>query len=104
MALKLVEEGLAKVRENCQDDTLLKALEAAKAAKKGQWGDDNASHVRDIKWDVDPARALVDKYAGKPVSAVVEHVIDGTTMRMFLLPEMIHLTLMMSGVRAPSTR
>ena len=104
VALKLVEEGLAKVRENCQDETLIKAQDGAKAAKKGQWGDDNASHVRDIKWEVDPARALVDKFAGKPVAAVVEHVIDGTTMRMFLLPEMIHLTLMMSGVRAPATR
>ena len=106
VALKLVEEGLAKVRENSQDETLLKAQEAAKAAKKGLWGENTASHVRDIQWDVDSnrARALVDKFGGKPVSAVVEHVIDGTTMRMFLLPEMIHVTLMMSGVRAPSTR
>ena len=106
VALKLVEEGLAKVRDNSQDETLQKAQEAAKAAKKGMWGENTGSHTRDIQWDVDSnrARALVDKFAGKPVSAVVEHVIDGTTMRMFLLPDMIHVTLMMSGLRAPATR
>jgi len=103
VALKLVEEGLAKVRDNSQDETLKNALEAAKAAKKGLWGENVSSQIRDIKWEID-ARALVDKYAGKPVAAVVEHVIDGTTMRCFLLPDMIHVTMMMSGVRAPATR
>ena len=39
----------------------------------------------------------MDKYAGKPVAAVVEHVRDGTTLRLLLLPDMIHVTLMMSG-------
>merc|ERR1719431_759802 len=43
-------------------------------------------------------------FGGKPVSAVVEHVRDGTTLRLFLLPDMVHVTLMMSGVRAPGTR
>jgi len=104
VAKKLVEEGLASVRDNCQDEELTKAQEAAKAAKNGMWGDDREAHKRNITWEVDNARALVDKYKGKPVQAVVEHVIDGCTMRMFLLPEMIHVTLMMSGVRAPQTK
>merc|ERR1711970_557609 len=104
VALKLVEEGLAKVRDNCQDKSLQDAQEQAKNAKKGVWGEGLADHVRKITWEVDNARALVDKFGGKPVSAVVEHVRDGTTLRLFLLPDMVHVTLMMSGVRAPGTR
>ena len=104
VAKKLVEEGLATVRDNCQDDALKSAEEAAKNAKKGKHGGNDAEHIRNITWEVENARSLVDKYAGKPVSAVVEHVIDGTTCRMFLLPDMIHVTLMMSGVRAPQTK
>eukprot|EP00092_Neocalanus_flemingeri_P012907 GFUD01013906.1.p1 GENE.GFUD01013906.1~~GFUD01013906.1.p1 ORF type:complete len:911 (-),score=260.11 GFUD01013906.1:493-3225(-) len=104
VARKLVEEGLAKVRDNCQDKTLQEAQETAKNAKKGIHGEGAAAHVREITWEVDNARGLVDKYAGKPVSAVVEHVRDGTTLRLFLLPDMIHVTLMMSGVRSPGTR
>merc|ERR1719431_1299492 len=87
VALKLVEEGLAKVRDNCQDKSLQDAQEQAKNAKKGVWGEGLADHVRKITWEVDNARALVDKFGGKPVSAVV-----------------VHVTLMMSGVRAPGTR
>jgi len=104
VALKLVEEGLAKVRDNCQDKALLDAQEAARNAKKGLHGEGYADHVRKITWEVDDARRLVDKNGGKPVSAVVEHVRDGTTLRLFLLPDMVHVTLMMSGVRSPGTR
>merc|ERR1712106_354137 len=104
VALKLVEEGLAKCRDNCQDKTLQEAQEVAKNAKKGIHGEGFADHVRKITWEVENARGLVDKYAGKPVSAVVEHVRDGTTLRLFLIPDMIHVTLMMSGVRSPGTR
>lgn len=104
VATKLVEEGLARVRDNCQDEKLKAAEESAKAAKKGVWGEGLDEAVRKITWEVENARALVDRHAGKPIQAVVEHVIDGTTMRMFLLPEMIHVTMMMSGVRAPQTK
>ena len=79
VALKLVEEGLAKVRDNCQDKALLDAQEAARNAKKGLHGEGFADHIRKITWEVDDARRLVDKNGGKPVSAVVEHVRDGTT-------------------------
>jgi len=104
VALKLVEEGLAKVRDNCQDQGLQSAQESAKNAKKGVWAEDASSKIRTITWEVENPRTLVDKYEGKPVSAVVEHVRDGTTVRVFLLPDMIHITLMMSGVRSPGTR
>lgn len=103
-AVKLVDEGLAKVRDNCQDQGLIAAQEAAKNAKKGMWAEDAATKVRKITWEVENPRTLVDKYDGKPVTATVEHVRDGTTLRLFLLPDMIHITLMMSGVRSPGTR
>ena len=104
VALKLVEEGLVKVRDNCQDKTLQEAQEFAKKTKKGLYGEGYADHVRKITWEVDNARSLVNKFAGKPVSAVVEHVRDGTTLRLFLVPDMVNVTLMMSGVRSPGTR
>lgn len=104
VAIKLVEEGLAKVRDNCQDQKLKDAQEAATAAKKGMWSGDNADHVRNITWEVDNPRTLVDKFAGKPINAIVEHVRDGTTIRVFLLPDFYHITLMMSGVRSPGTK
>jgi len=104
VAVKLVEEGLAKVRDNCQDSVLISAQEGAKNKQVGMWADDSSSKVRSITWEVESPRNLVDKYAGKPVNAVVEHVRDGTTLRLFLLPDMIHITLMMSGVRSPATR
>lgn len=56
-------------------------------------------HVRDIKWVVENPRQLVDKFKGKPVQAVVEHVRDGSTVRAFLLPDFYHITLMVSGIR-----
>ena len=52
VALKLVEEGLATVRDNCHDEALQKAEEAAKAAGKGVHGEANQDHVRKIIWDV----------------------------------------------------
>jgi len=104
VALALVEEGLAKCRENCQDAALTEAQERAKGAKKGMWADDGSAHVRKITWEVENPRNLVDKYNGKPVPAVVEHVRDGTTLRCMLLPDFIQVTLMLSGVRSPATK
>lgn len=104
VALKLVAEGLARVRENSSDAVLKEAQEAAKAAGKGVWSGDSSVGVRKITWDLDNPRQLVDQMGGKPVKAIIEHVRDGTTVRAFLLPDFHHITLMMSGVRAPSVR
>jgi staphylococcal nuclease domain-containing protein 1 len=98
-AVKLVSEGLAKVRETSNDEALKEAQEAAKGAGKGLWASDASSKVRNVIWEVENPRQLVDKFAGKPIKAVVEHVRDGTTIRVFLLPDFYHVMLMMSGVR-----
>ena len=47
---------------------------------------------------------LVEKFGGKPVPAVIEHVRDGSTLRAFLLPDMYHVTVMLSGVRCPTMK
>ena len=88
-----------QVRETSKDANLQQAQDAAKASSKGLWGPDASQHVRNITWEMETPRQLVDKMAGKPVTAVVEHVRDGTTIRAFLLPDFYHITLMMSGVR-----
>jgi len=44
-------------------------------------------------------RQLLDKFGRKPVAAVVEHVRDGSTVRLFLTPSFHYVTLMMSGIR-----
>ena len=106
VALRMVEEGFATVRDNCTNEGLKSAEEAAKAAGKGVHGEGASSHVRDITWDLGEGGGLrlVEQHKGKPIKAVVEHVRDGTTIRLFLLPEMIHVTLQMSGLRSPQTK
>jgi staphylococcal nuclease domain-containing protein 1 len=48
----------------------------AKLAKKGRWSEDEAiKHIRDIKWTIDDPMALVNKYSGQKIDAVVEQVI-----------------------------
>ena len=59
VALKLVAEGLAKVRDNCNDAALNEAQEAAKTAGKGVWSSDPpAAHVRKIVWDNETPRTV----------------------------------------------
>jgi len=106
VTVKLVAEGLAKVRENSSDQALIEAQDAAKAAGKGLWSSDAPSaHVRTVTWELENPRQLVDRFAGKPVKAVIESVRDGSTVRAFLLtPENYYITLLLSGVRAPGTK
>jgi len=104
VTLTMVDEGLVKCRDNCQDEPLLSAQEKAKTGKKGVWSDDASSHVRKITWDVENTRELVDRYKGKRITGIVEHVRDGSTLRIMLVPDYIQITLQLSGVRCPSTR
>jgi staphylococcal nuclease domain-containing protein 1 len=106
-----VAEGWLEVRPGKQVDEqtqkLLDVQEKAKSQKKGKWGVDEADyhkHVRDIKWNVEDPRALVDKYSQKPVKAIVEQIRDGSTVRAFLLPDFEYVTIMLSGIKAPSAQ
>ena len=85
------------------DTELQEVQEAAKTAEKGIWAPDAGKNVREVIWEVDPPRQLVDRMKGKPVSAIIENVRDGSTVRAFLLPDYHHITLMMSGVKVRIT-
>merc|ERR1719225_894043 len=105
VAIKLLSEGLAKIRDNCNVPEFKEAEEAAKASKKGIHSDEPQSdHVRDVKWEVENPRQLVDRMGGQPIDAIIEHVRDGSTIRAFLLPDFYHITLMMSGMRCPGQK
>jgi len=104
VTVSLVSEGLAKVRDNCQDEALKTAEATAKTNAKGLWAADASSQVRDVIWEVENPRQLVEKFQGKRIPAIIENVRDGSTVRAFLLPDYYHVTLMLSGVRSPSFR
>uniref|UniRef100_A0A915AJY5 Staphylococcal nuclease domain-containing protein 1 n=1 Tax=Parascaris univalens TaxID=6257 RepID=A0A915AJY5_PARUN len=106
-----VSEGWVEVRPSRVADEystkLLELQDAAKAAKKGKWAVDEGQvqeHVRHITWVIENPRALVDLHKQKPISAVIEQVRDGSTVRAFLLPDFHYITLILSGVKAPATR
>lgn len=110
MAESLVSEGLVDVRAGGKGEAqqrLRELHEAAQAAGRGKHGPDAAQHVRDVKWTLgggeDP-RTFADRMGRRPVPAVVEHVRDGSTVRVLLLPDFHYLTLMLSGIRCPSSR
>nr|CAG4648501.1 EOG090X01F7 [Polyphemus pediculus] len=103
----LVSEGLVSVRQegvraSPELGHLVDLESTARSAGKGKWASSGLQeHIRDIKWNVDTGRQLVDKFKGKPIQAVVEHVRDGSTIRAFLLPDFYHITLMVSGIKCP---
>ena len=74
ITVKLVAEGLAKVRDSCNDEKLKNAQEAAKSAEKGVWSPDASKRVRSITWEVENPRQLVDRMAGKPVQVGVRTI------------------------------
>lgn len=106
LAVALVQHGLAAIREGARgSDEAFAALQqaevAAKEAKVGIWSDDAATHVRDITWEVDAKRALVDGTKAEPQHAIIEQVRDGCTVRAFLLPSYKYVTVNLSGVKTP---
>jgi len=103
---EIVREGLASVRKEGKADVsrLIELEEKAKGEGRGRWGSDSEKHVRDVVWQLENPRQLLDKFGRKPVQAVVEHVRDGSTIRVFLLPSFHYVTLMMSGIRCPGVK
>lgn len=111
----IVQEGWAKVREDAgkkeDDETALayldklKSLEAeAKSSNKGVWSKggliENSSEVSD-------PHALVEKFKGKKVDAIIERVLTGDRLiaRVILSPtKHVQTMLVLGGVRAPATK
>ncbi|KAL7307029.1 hypothetical protein TKK_0000774 [Trichogramma kaykai] len=108
MAELLVQEGLVTVKRDTRITSpeiknLQELEDQAKSANKGKWSAAPLSeHVRDVKYTIDgPPMSLVDKYAGKPIKATIEHVRDGSTVKVLLQPDFYHITLAISGIRCP---
>lgn len=111
----IVQEGWAKVREDAgkkeDDETALayldklKSLESeAKSNNKGLWSKDgqieNSSEVSD-------PNALVEKFKGKKIDAIIERVLTGDRLiaRVLLSPtKHVQTMLVLGGVRAPATK
>ncbi|XP_042897103.1 staphylococcal nuclease domain-containing protein 1 [Parasteatoda tepidariorum] len=108
VAESLISEGLASVRSaasrsNEYIQKLRDLEEIAKTSAKGKHGPNAAEHVRDIRWSIDNPQLFKDTYHQKPLKAVVEHVVDGSTVRVLLysneFPEYYYIKLMLSGIR-----
>jgi len=110
----MISEGFLRVRESnrpTEEQIENKTLsEEARTQQRGVHNEVNKSlHVRNVTWTVDNPRHFVDAHHQKPIPAVVEQVVNGSTFRAFLFPSDIsptyqYVTLLLSGVRAPSAR
>ena len=113
----VISEGLAELRRAnnpaiSASETYQKLLglqESAKASGKGKWASDISSNVRQCVWSLDNPITFVEARHGKPLPAVIEHVRDGATYRLCILPSdspkdnsYYHVTLMLSGVKTPT--
>ncbi|KAL5475713.1 hypothetical protein EMCRGX_G025560 [Ephydatia muelleri] len=103
----LVSEGLVQVRQGnarpSEEYQKLVQLEAqAKASNKGRWKKDADQMVlREVIWNVENLRNLVDRNQGKEVDAIVEYVRDGCTLKVVLIPSFQHITVALSGIKCP---
>ncbi|XP_031552715.1 staphylococcal nuclease domain-containing protein 1-like [Actinia tenebrosa] len=105
----IVAEGLVDVRRggikpSDGQTKLIDLEELAKTQNKGKWGSNANEHIREITWTVDKPRHFLETHSGKEISAIVEHVRDGCTVRVFLLPSFHHLTIMLTGIKCPMVK
>ncbi|KAL0464023.1 UNVERIFIED_CONTAM: Ribonuclease TUDOR 1 [Sesamum latifolium] len=119
LALIVVAAGWAKVRQQGQQKgevspfiaELLRLEEQAKEQGLGCWnrapGAAEAS-IRDLPPSAlsDPsnfdAMGLLATKKGSPLEAIVDQVRDGSTVRVYLLPEFQYVQVFVAGVQAPS--
>uniref|UniRef100_T1J5F9 Staphylococcal nuclease domain-containing protein 1 n=1 Tax=Strigamia maritima TaxID=126957 RepID=T1J5F9_STRMM len=105
VAHALVAEGLVEVRKGGlrsseEYQKLVEIEEQARAASRGKFSTTADENIRNVIWNLENPSAFVATH-NKPVSAVVENVRDGCTVRVFVLPEFQYVTVMMSGIRTP---
>ncbi|KAL4634705.1 hypothetical protein ACB092_04G219400 [Castanea dentata] len=119
VALLVVSEGWAKVREQGQQKgevspflpELLRLEEQAKQQGLGRWskvpGAAEAA-IRNLPPSAigDPsnfnAMGLLASNKGSPMQGIVEQVRDGSTIRVYLLPEFQFVQVFVAGIQAPS--
>ena len=109
VSLAMVKKGLLKVRESRGTDAgnaslmeLQAAEKDAKAAQMGMWSAAAAgTGIRSIA-QVGDTTSFLARVRGAPMSAVVESVISGSTLRLTLLPSFEQVTIFLAGVQCPS--
>lgn len=119
LALLVVSQGWAKVREQGQQKgevspflaDLQRLEDQAKQQGFGRWtkvpGASEAA-IRDLPPSAigDPnnldAMALLESNKGTPMQAIVEQVRDGSTVRVYLLPDFQFVQVFVAGIQAPS--
>ncbi|XP_057767720.1 ribonuclease TUDOR 1 [Salvia miltiorrhiza] len=119
VALLVVAGGWAKVREQSQQKgeaspyltDLLRLEEQAKQQGLGRWnrtpGAAEAA-IRDLPPSAvsDPsnfdAMALLAAKKGSPLEAIVDQCRDGSTIRVYLLPDFQYVQVFVAGIQAPS--
>ncbi|XP_052182373.1 ribonuclease TUDOR 1-like [Diospyros lotus] len=119
IALMVVAEGWAKVREQGQQKgeaspflaELLRLEEQAKQQGLGRWNrapGASEESIRNLPPSAigDPsnfdAMGLLASNKGKPMQAIVEQTRDGSTLRVYLLPEFQFVQVFVAGIQAPS--
>ncbi|GER54141.1 staphylococcal nuclease domain-containing protein, partial [Striga asiatica] len=119
VALLVVAAGWAKVREQGQQKgeaspfltELLRLEEQAKQQGLGRWNRVPGASEAAIR-DLPPsavsdssnfdAMALLAAKKGSPLEAIVDQVRDGSTIRVYLLPEFQHVQVFVAGIQSPS--
>ncbi|KAL5564736.1 hypothetical protein UlMin_027900 [Ulmus minor] len=119
VAMLVVSEGWAKVREQGQQKgeaspflaELLRLEEQAKQEGLGRWSRVPGAAEKSIR-DLPPsaigdpsnldAMGLLATNKGKPMQGIVEQVRDGSTVRVYLLPEFQFVQVFVAGIQAPS--
>ncbi|CAH9104639.1 unnamed protein product [Cuscuta europaea] len=120
VALLVVAEGWAKVRDQGQQkgeaspflQELLRLEEQAKQQGLGRWTREPGASETSIR-NLPPsaigdsstfdAMGLLDANKGKTMKAVVEQIRDGSTLRVYLLPDFQFVQVYVAGIQAPST-
>ncbi|KAE9604221.1 putative micrococcal nuclease [Lupinus albus] len=119
VALLVVSQGWAKVREQGQQKgeaspylaELLRLEEQSKQEGLGRWNKDPGAGEASIR-NLPPsaigdssnfdAMGLLAANKGAPMEAIVEQVRDGSTIRVYLLPEFQFVQVFVAGIQAPS--
>uniref|UniRef100_A0A0E0KQ46 Ribonuclease n=1 Tax=Oryza punctata TaxID=4537 RepID=A0A0E0KQ46_ORYPU len=118
VACMVVAAGLAKVKEQgLKGDIspyvaeLLRLETIAKDQGLGRWSKDPGALESSIR-DLPPsaigdgrsfdAKGFVAENKGKSLEAIVEHVRDGSTIRVHLIPSFLYVQVYVAGVQAPS--
>jgi len=112
MRFLIVENGFADIvprkSEFIRDDDI--ALEAAKnkalVGKKGMWSNGSENHVRKINYRDNSSRSddlfrYFERIKNKPLKGVVEKVLSGSTLRIYVHDTQDDVQVQLAGVQCP---